>query len=109
MAITNQNLQDYIFLKGMYNLPNALIGKGRQIFIRLCEEIEHENPTSETNLYKLTHVATTEFNTLANELEKNGGEIETEARERIASDFDFIVKAYGFDLDIEQVISPRDW
>lgn len=36
-------------------------------------------------------------------------EREANAREILAADFDFIVKAYGFDLDIEEVIAPRDW
>ena len=45
------------------------------------------------HLYKLTDKVTEKFNDL---------EFETVTREIIAKDFDFIVKAYGFNVDLER-------
>lgn len=112
MPITNDQLKKYPFLQGMYNdgyFPDFLVDKGKAILVRLCETIEKEKPTDNDALLKLTHGATEEFNTLDQELQENDSEIETEGREIICADFDFIVRAYGFDVDVEDVIAPRDW
>lgn len=112
MPITNPKLKDYAFLEEMYEdgyFPNFLVDKGKAILIRLCEQIESEKPTDANGMYKLTHAATEAFNDLQDEFHENESEIETAARDCIGMDIDYIVKAYGFDLDVEEVISPRDW
>ena len=112
MAISNENLKDYPFLQSMYNdeyFPNFLVDKGKQILIQLCENIEAKQPKDPESLFVLTHSATNEFNDLDEEFSDNGSELETEAREVIGENFDFIVKAYGFNVDIEDVIATRDW
>ena len=112
MPITNDKLKDYPFLQGMYRdgyFPDFLVDKGKQILIRLCEAIEAQQPQDDQSLLRLTHAATEEFNRLGEEFVENDSELETAAREAIGEDFDFIVKAYGFDVDIEEVIAPRDW
>jgi hypothetical protein len=112
MAISNPALKNYPFLQGMYDdgySPDFLVDKCKQILILLCEKIEQQNPQNAEEVYKLTHAATEEFNSLAKEFEKNNSEIETAARDCIGVDFSFIVKAYGFDLDDEDVIAPREW
>lgn len=112
MAITNDKLRSYSFLKEMYEddyFPTFLVDKCRDILITLCEEVERTNPARDSDLLDLTHAATEEINDLASEFEDNDSELETNAREILAADFDFIVKAYGFDLDVEEVIAPRDW
>ncbi len=112
MAITNQELQDYHFLQDMYDdgyFPNFLVDKGKQILISLCEQIEAQKPKEAAEVYKLTHAATEAFNELAEEFEDNESEIETVARDTIGTDVNFIAGAYGFDLDIEELIAPRDW
>jgi hypothetical protein len=84
--------------------------KGKQILVRLCGRIEKEKPADEAALYVLTHAATNDFNDLAEEFFEADSEIETGARECIASDFDFIAKAYGFaNADVEKLIATRDW
>ena len=112
MPITNAKLQDYPFLKDMYQsnyFPDFLVDKGKAILVQLCEQMESEKPTDDDSVYKLTHAATEAFNVLQDEFCDNGSEIETAARDCIGMDFDFIVKAYGFNLDTEDVIAPRDW
>lgn len=112
MAITNEKLLSHAFLSGMYQdsyFPKALVDKGKQILVRLCEKIESHKPKDLDGLYALTHAATGEFNLLAEEFEENGSEIETAARECIGEEFRFIAEAYGFDADSEELIATRDW
>lgn len=108
----NETILAYEFLAEMYRdgyFPDFLVDKGKYILLRLCSEIESEKPKSDEDVYRLTHKATKGFNKLALEFEENESEIETAARDTIGSDIDFIMKTYGFDLDMEEAIAPRDW
>ena len=112
MAISNEKLRDYPFLQEMYGddyFPNVLVNKGRQILIRLCERIEEVKPKDNAALFRLTYAATEDFNALNEKFQENDSEIETVARDAIAKDFEFIMKAYGFEADLEEAIAPRDW
>ncbi|WP_428307642.1 DUF5713 family protein [Lacipirellula sp.] len=102
----------YPFLAEMYEddyFPNALVDKGKAILVRLCEQIEVDQPESLDDLYALTHAATDEFNDLAVEFEEEDSEIETGARDAIGGDFAAIARAYVYDADIEELIATRDW
>ena len=112
MPITNDKLKNYPFLEDLYDddfFPTFFVDKGKAILVRLCEAIEAEKPADNDSLLRLTHAATNEFNALDEELAENDSEIETIAREVIAENFEIIVKAYGFDIDIEDVIGTREW
>jgi len=108
----NKTVLAYHFLAEMYQdtyFPNNLVDKGKSILLNLCSEIEATKPKSNVDVYVLTHKATVAFNVLAMEFDENGSEIETAAREAIASDMSFILTAYGFKADLEEAIAPRDW
>jgi hypothetical protein len=111
--LANEQIKSHAFLQCMYQdayFPKHLVDKGKQILVRLCERIENEKPADEAALYVLTHAATNDFNDLAEEFIEADSEMETGARECIASDFDFIAKAYGFaNADMEELIGTRDW
>lgn len=113
MAITNQQVAERAFLRPLYAddyFPDAVLDKGREILLRLCERIEAERPEDLAALYVLTAAATEEFNLLEAEFEAAGSGIETVAREEIAEDFWFVASAYGFaDADVEALIAPREW
>ncbi len=112
MAITNAKMQKYHFLKDMYNdnyFPDFLVDKGKSIVVNLCEKIEAIQPKTHKELFELTHIATVAINDLNEEFGENDSELETSAREAIMGDFDNIVKMYGFDVDIDDVLAPRDW
>jgi len=113
MNLNNESMRNYIFLKDMYRdgyFPDFLVNKIKNILIMLCKSIEEESPNNVESLLILTHSATEKINQLEEEFEENDSELETGARESMAEDFDFIVRAYGFkDIDIEDVIAPRDW
>ncbi|MFC4310357.1 DUF5713 family protein [Steroidobacter flavus] len=112
-VISNEQIKSHAFLQCMYDdeyFPKHLVDKGKKILLGLCERIEKEKPADEAALYSLTHSATNEFNDLAEEFFEADSEIETAARECIASDFEFVAKAYGFvNADIEELIATRDW
>ena len=113
MATTNQKINNYAFLQDMYRdkyFPTHLVDKGKQILLRLCEQIERQKPADLKELYVLTHAATNEFNELSLEFEEADSQIETAARDCIGTDFDFIARAYGFaTADGEALIATRDW
>ncbi len=106
-------MKNHNFLQGMYAdgyFPDFLVDRIKAILVELCGSIESEKPQDNEALLKLTHAATDKINDLEEEFEENESELETEAREVMAEDFDYIVKAYGFnDVDIEDVIATREW
>lgn len=109
----NEKINDHSFLSSMYcddYFPDFLVKKVEKTLLLLCEEIEMKNPSNEEEILSLTHAATCKINDLEEEFEENDSELETMAREAMAEEFDFIVKSYGFaELDIEDVIAPREW
>ena len=113
MSLTNEKTKGRTFLQDMYNddyFPKHLVDKGQQILVRLCGRIEKDRPADVTALYRLTHAATEEFNTLAEEFDDEGSELETAARESIGEEFWFIANAYGYSgADAEELIATRDW
>jgi hypothetical protein len=112
MQITNQKINSYNFLNDMYRdnyFPNELVDKGKHILLTLCIKIERTKPSAPEEIYQLTHAATEQFNELAVEFENKGSEIETAARDNIATDVEFILESYGYSFDIEEAIAPREW
>ncbi|MDA0244438.1 MAG: DUF5713 family protein [Chloroflexi bacterium] len=112
MTITNPKLQNYPFLQTMYRdsyYPDFLVDKCKQILIGLCEQIEAQRPTTDADVYKLTHAATLAINDVGEEFNEHGSDLETIARDCLATDFEFIVQSYGFELDLEEVVAPREW
>ncbi len=110
--VSNPKVNQYSFLDEMYRdnyFPTHLVDKGKAILVKLCAAIEREKPQSTADVYVLTHLATLEFNRLANEFGSSGSEIETAARENIARDIGFILDAYNYQYDIEAAISVREW
>jgi len=90
--------------------PPELVRKGQEILERLDAAIAENPPDDVESLMELTHAATEEFNELAEEFGEHDSEIETGAREDIAASFAIVLDKYGFgDVDIEDVIAPRDW
>ena len=110
--LENESVKNYTFLQEMYEdsyFPNKLVDKGKSILVGLCAKIEKRQPKTLEELYELTHAATDKFNDLEKAFLEADSEIETVARECIAADFEFVVTAYGFDADTEELIATREW
>jgi hypothetical protein len=112
IQLANTDLGAYPFLDCMYQdsyFPKFLVDKCKNILLNLCLEIESTEPSSLAELYKLTRLSTEKLNALENEFFENNSEIESVARDCLAVNIEFIAKSYGFDADIEELISGRDW
>ena len=110
--IKNEQIKNYHFLEPMYGdsyFPKSLVDEGKSILIQMCNDIETKKPKTNDELLAITHEATERFNQLNTKFFSAGSEIETVGREAIAADIDFIAKTYGFNADIEALISNRDW
>lgn len=111
MPVQNPAILAHSFLAMMTAdsyFPDPLVAKGRQILLDLCEGIERDAPVGEA-VYALTHAATERFNALDEELHEAESEIETAARDEIAVDVEFILETYGYEVDLEEALAPRDW
>ncbi|MFH7010866.1 DUF5713 family protein [Flavobacterium sp. FlaQc-52] len=110
--LKNEKVRNYRILEGMYNdsyFPPQSVDKVKEVLLEFCFNIEKSKPKNLEQLYELSHIATGKINNLQEDFYQNGSELETGAREAIAMDFDFISKSYGFNADIEELISNRDW
>jgi hypothetical protein len=111
MAIQNEKVRAHTLLEPMLTdayFPRHLVEKAQDLLRQLAERIEHETPEG-TQVYNLTQSTTEAFNSMQDEFFEVGKEIETVAREAIAADIEFILEAYGYDVDIEEAIGNRDW
>ncbi|WP_407572382.1 DUF5713 family protein [Deinococcus altitudinis] len=112
MTLTNEETRTYAFLEQMQNdtyYPAELVAKGQGILHDLCLQIEAGQPQTPEELFALTHAATEQFNQLNGDLEAQDSELETVARENIGKDMEFIAQAYGFQVDVENLIENREW
>ena len=110
-TIQNEKVKEHTFLQPMLAdsyFPKHLVAKGQDLLRQLAERIEREAPEGEA-VYELTRATTCAFNELQREFCEAGSDIETAARDAIGSDIEFILKAYGYDVDIEKAIGNRDW
>lgn len=103
--------ETYQFLKGMYNdgyFPDYLVDK-------IKAELEKVVAFLETGVSDLEQIQdkfdamTMAINDLQEEFEENDSEIETAARDSIATDVIEILKWFEIDLDVEDAIGARDW
>jgi hypothetical protein len=111
-TLQNATMRDYQFVAGMYSdgyFPNHLVDEIALILIDLCAQIEAQKPQDLAALYVLSHAATNKINDLEDAFEEADSELETVAREEIAQSFEDLSKAYGFEADIEELISTRNW
>ena len=103
--------ETYRFLKEMYSdgyFPDFLVDK-------IKKELEHVVALLETGVSDLEQIQekfdtmTMAINDLQEEFEENDSEIETVARDSIATDVDKILKWFDIDLDVDDAIRERDW
>lgn len=103
--------ETYRFLKEMYSdgyFPDFLVDK-------IKTELEHVVTFLETGVSDLEQIQekfdtmTMAINDLQEEFEENDSEIETVARDSIATDVDKILKWFDIDLDVDDAIGERDW
>ncbi len=103
--------ETYRFLKEMYHdgyFPDFLVDKIRA-------ELENMVAFLETGVSDLGQIQekfdtmTMAINDLQEEFEENDSEIETVARDSIATDVDKILRWFDVDLNVDDAIGERDW
>jgi len=103
--------ETYQFLEGMYHdgyFPDFLVDK-------IKGELEKVVAFLETGVSDLKQIQerfdtmTMAINDLQEEFEENDSEIETAARDSIATDVIAILKWFEIDLDVDDAIGERDW
>lgn len=103
--------ENYEFLKEMYSdgyFPDFLVDK-------IKAELENVVTFLETGVTDLGQIQekfdamTIAINDLQEEFEENDSEIETAARDSIATDVIEILKWFEIDLDVEDALGERDW
>jgi hypothetical protein len=111
MPVQNDQVGEHVFLRAMLvdrYFPKHLVAKAQDLLCLLAERIESEAPQGKA-VYELTRATAQAFNELQEEFLAAGSEIETVARDAIGGDVEFILQAYGYDVDIEEAIANRDW
>ena len=111
-SLKNEGVQKHYFLICMYNdtyFPKFLVDKCKNTLLELCKSIEDQSPKNNDELYKLSRNSVSRINKLGSEFEVEGSELEKMSRECLASEYKFIAESYGFKVDIEEMISNRDW
>lgn len=101
----------YQFLEGMYNdgyFPDFLVDKIKEELEKIVAFLE----TGVTDLALIQEkfdVMTLAINDLQEEFVENDSEIETAARDCIATDVIEILRYFEIDLDVDDAIGERDW
>lgn len=112
MLFCNVKVMVYLFLYDMCQDSYFfvfLVEQGWQILLCLCECIECELFVDVVVLCVLIYVVMFEFNVFGEVFEVQGSELEFVVCDNIGSDVDFIVCSYGFDVDVEDLISLCEW
>lgn len=101
---------DFPFLKQMYQdtyFPTFLVDKVKDAIKELVTFIEQGHTKDEIQDELDNMVA--KINDLQEEFENNNSEIETVARESIASTVEEILIYFDVHIDIEEALRDRDW
>jgi hypothetical protein len=111
MPITNEQVNSHALLATMVDdayYPPAAVAKAQRLILDLAERIEQERPDDEA-VYALTQATVAHINELQNDFWASNSEIETMARDALAQDVEFVLRAYGYDVDLEAALANRDW
>ena len=111
MPLKNPAFTAYVFLEDMTKdsyFPTFLVQKAQRYIEGLCAQVEATAPDSEQML-ELCHGVTEAFNDLEDEFDANDSQLETAARDALGRDFAFILRAYGYQIDAEDAMAPRNW
>ncbi|BBI33562.1 DUF5713 family protein [Cohnella abietis] len=102
---------NFIYLKDMYSdsyYPTFLVDKVKNQIVQVVTFLESGTHTNDAIQAKLDEM-TIAINELQEEFDQNDSEIETVARESIASTVEEILKFFDVDIDTETAIQERDW
>lgn len=103
--------ETYEFLKEMYSdgyFPDFLVDKIKTELEKVVAFLE-TGVTDIGQIQEKFDTMTLAINDLQEEFEENDSEIETTARDSIATDVIEILKWFEIDIDVEDALGERDW
>ncbi|MDE7267239.1 MAG: hypothetical protein K2N89_07230 [Lachnospiraceae bacterium] len=103
--------ETYEFLKEMYSdgyFPDFLVDKIKAELEKVVAFLE-TGVTDVERIQEKFDTMTLAINDLQEEFEENDSEIETAARDSIATDVVEILKWFDIDIDVEDALGERDW
>jgi len=107
-----EKFDESLYLKEMYHdgyYPNLLVDKVKAALFEVVEFLE----SGERDINKIQEQfdkAVLKINDLETEFEDNNSQIETAARDDIATTVDKILTHFGFnDYDLEEALREREW
>lgn len=103
--------ENYELLADMYAdsyFPKKLTDKVKNHIKQTISALE-QGQTDAAKAQKLFDKMTKAINKLETEFENAGSELETAARDCIATDVMYILEWFEIDLDVEDALRERDW
>ena len=104
-------IEKHILLEEMYEdhyYPKFLVDKLKIIMLETIEYLlsgKHDKDEVQEKLDEMT----IKINNLQEDFYENDSEIETVARECIATDVQYILDYFSLDIDVEEALRERDW
>lgn len=103
--------ENYVLLEDMVNddyYPKFLVDKVKDLIIPVIELLEN-GEENKTVIQKALDTMTLAINDLQEEFDEHDSELETVARDSIATTIGDILEYFDIDIDIETALAERDW
>ncbi len=103
--------ENYVLLEDMVNddyYPKFLVGKVKDLIIPVIDLLEN-GEENKTVIQKALDTMTLAINDLQEEFDEHDSELETVARDSIATTIGDILEYFDIDIDIETALAERDW
>lgn len=103
--------ENYVLLEDMVNddyYPKFLVDKVKDLIIPVIDLLEN-GEENKTVIQKALDTMTLAINDLQEEFDEHDSELETVARDSIATTIGDILEYFDIDIDIETALAERDW
>ena len=103
--------KNYVLLEDMVSddyYPKFLVDKVKDLIIPVIDLLEN-GEENKTVIQKALDTMTLAINDLQEEFDEHDSELETVARDSIATTIGDILEYFDIDIDIETALAERDW
>lgn len=103
--------ENYVLLEDMVNddyYPKFLVDKVKDLIIPVIDLLEN-GEENKIVIQKALDTMTLAINDLQEEFDEHDSELETVARDSIATTIDDILEYFDIDIDIETALAEREW
>ena len=103
--------ENYVLLEDMVNddyYPKFLVDKVKDLIIPVIDLLEN-GEENKTVIQKALDTMALAINDLQEEFDEHDSELETVARDSIATTIGDILEYFDIDIDLETALAERDW